>query len=469
MRAPVLAALLLLPALAGCAEPTDARANLVPYPRLGDVVTYEASGAMVDFARWENAHPFAGGRGVVVWEVGKGGEAIDMARGVHETFRVTRRVGEGGAAPVERAQLFVAPAFQAVVQSSYKLSQDQSVLAFDERGYPWLWGASFLFGEELREGAFERFTIPDNLGVGVSPQLDWFVEAREADGTWRVNLSGHGSVEGRLWMEPGSPWPTRVELAILDPGLAPLLRADATLPARIEARRVAVQPGSEAVPPRNRDATFGEDEGAKRLRWDGEKPPDGDAGYVPYALGDAVRDARLLDAGLQQWLQAADDPRLYRGTFKLVQLAAGPANVSGQTAPYWLLQFMEKGGTYYQVEVERVDPPAAPAPLPQAGGVPRVVSSGPAEPPKDENHGWFAQEESPEDLVTLSEGVRIVREVFGATQVEIFLRSFARPPGYSYYIDGGMEPGGVGRYTVVYNPATGRIEGATGPVTPRVS
>ena len=216
MRAPLLAALLLLPALAGCAEPTDARANLVPYPRLGDVATYEVTGALVEFSRWENAHPFASGRGLVSWEVSAGGQAIDAARGVHDTFRVTRRVAEGGAGAVEHAQLYVAPAFQAVVQSSYKLSQDQSVLAFDERGYPWLWGASALFGEELREGATAVFPLPDNLGMHIQPNLGWLVEGREEDGTWRLVLGGHGSVEGRMWMEPGSPWPTRVELALLD-------------------------------------------------------------------------------------------------------------------------------------------------------------------------------------------------------------------------------------------------------------
>ena len=471
MRALALAALALLPAWAGCAEPEDARANLVPYPRLGDVATYEATGAMLDLARWENAHPFATGRGQVVWEVGAGGEALDAARAVHETFRVTRRVGDG-AAPVEHAQLFVAPAFQGVIQSSYKLSQDQAVLAFDERGYPWLWGASALFGEELRLGQGIRVPLPDNLGAGRGTALAWVPEAREEDGTWRLNLTGHASVEGTLWMEPGNAWPARVELTLKDAGLAPLLRADAALPARIEARRASLVEGAEAVPPRNRDASFAEDAGAKRAAWDGEKPPDGDAGYVPYLLADAVRDAKLLDAGLREWLEGADDPRLYRGTYKRVPLAAGPVNVSDQSAPYWLLQFMEKGGSYYEVQVERVDPPAAPAPAPvplAPGGVPRVVASGPAEPPTDPNHGWFPRDAPPGEMVTLSEAVRVVREVFGATQVEIFLRSFASPPGYSYYVDGGMEPGGVGRYTVVYNPATGLIEGATGPVTPRVS
>ena len=468
MRVPLLAALLLLPAWAGCAEPEDTRANLVPYPRMGDVATYEVTGALVDLARWENAHPFASGRGTVAWEVSAGGSVIDAARGVHDAFKVTRKVGEGGGL-VEQAQLYVSPAHEAVIQSFYKLSQDQSVLAFDERGYPWLWGTSVLFGEQLKEGGVVALTLPDNLGRGVSAPLAWRVEGREEDGAWRLALSGNDSIEARAWVEPGVAWPQRVEVTLKDAGLAPLVRADAALPAHMEARRVDVKVGGESVAPRNRDAGFVDDAGAKRLTWDGEKPPDGDAGYVPYALGDAVRDAKLLDAGLQQWLASAQDPRLYRGTFKMVPLSAGPANVSGQTAPYWLLQFMEKGGRYYEVQVERVDPPAAPPPLPTPAGVPRVVGSGPVDAPKDENHGWFPKDAPPADLVPLSEGVRIVREVFGATQVEIFLRSFADPPGYSYYIDGGMEPGGVGRYTVVYNPATGRLEDATGPVTPRVS
>jgi hypothetical protein len=106
-------------------------------------------------------------------------------------------------------------------------------------------------------------------------------------------------------------------------------------------------------------------------------------------------------------------------------------------------------------------------------GVPRIEATGPAEAPANEDHGWFDAAAVPETIVPLSEGIRIMRDVFGAQQVQVFLRSFANPPGHTYYIDGGFDgtpgEGGVGRYTVVYNPNTGLIEQATGPVTPRLA
>ena len=91
------------------------------------------------------------------------------------------------------------------------------------------------------------------------------------------------------------------------------------------------------------------------------------------------------------------------------------------------------------------------------------------EKPSSANHGWFAKDALPAQLVPLSEGVRTVKAVFGAPQVQIFLRSFAQPPGYSYFIDGGWDQGESKRYTVVYNPETGLLEEATGPVTPRLA
>lgn len=462
MRALLVAALVLAAGLAGCADPPDTRANLVPYPRMGDVATYAVEGALVDLARWENARPLVGQPTNVRLALGEGGLALDGARALHPTFLVTRSLNEGGGF-VEHARLFVSPVHQAVVQSSYKLSQDQSVLAFDERGYPWLWGASVLFGEELRGGATIPLTLPDNLGIGDAPTLMWGV-AQEGEG-WRLSLLGNASIEATLWLDAGEAWPTRVRVVLKDDGLAPFVRGQGAHPVTMDARLADVQRGGEPVPPRNRGDAFVADDAAARAAWDGEKPPDGAAGYVPYLLAEAVADAKLLDPGLREWLAAAKDPRVYRATFKEVPVSAGPAgNVSDQTAPYWLVQFVDQDQRYYEVEVERVQPP-----LPLAAGVPRIARSGPAEAPKDPNHGWFPRDATVEELVTLSEGVRIVREVFGATRIEIFLRSFADPAGYSYFIDGGMEPGGVGRYTVVYNPATGFLEQATGPVTPRVS
>lgn len=457
MRAPLLALLLVAPLLAGCATDGGETTALVAYPRAGDVATYEAEGAMVDLARWENGHPLVG-RTAIEWTVGGNVKALDGARAVHDAYEVTRKVGG-----VEHARLFVARAPQAVVQSYYKLSQDQGVLAFDERGFPWLWGASALFGEELKEGALVPFSLPDNLGGARSADLAWRVGARDADGAWRIVLEGNASVDATLWMEEGSAWPLRVEMTLKDSGLAPLVRVDGPAPASLTARRVDVRPGGEPVPPRDRGSTFGTDPTVKRLAWDGEKPPDGAPGYVPYLLQDAVRDAKLVDAPLQAWLQAAKDPRVYRATHKEVPIANDTGPVASPRSPYWLVQFVDQDERYYEVQVERVDV----GPLGQ--GVPRVTKSGPAVAPADENHGWFAKDAAPGEIVPLAEGVRVVREVFGATRIEIFLRSFLDPVGYSYYIDGGFEAGGTGRYTVVYNPATGFIEGSTGPVAPRLA
>jgi hypothetical protein len=144
---------------------------------------------------------------------------------------------------------------------------------------------------------------------------------------------------------------------------------------------------------------------------------------------------------------------------------------------------VDKQETYYQVQMGRLQaangtlpaPPAAPVPLPReapAVGVPRVESSGPAQAPASSNHGWFAQDAVPAKLVTLSQGIDVVRAVFGAKGIEIFLRSFQDPPGYQYFLDGGWDgdKGEKGRYTVVYDPQKGLIQEATGHgVTPRLA
>lgn len=459
LRATLLLALLGLPALAGClGGAPDAREALVPYPRLGDVATYEARGALVEFARWENAHTFIADPARVRFTLEPGPDALDGARAIHPTFLVRTEVADGGPF-IRRAERYVSPIHQGVVQGHYPLSQDQSVLSFDERGFPWLFGASALFGEDLaRESAF-AIALPDNLGRGQRFDLSWRVVGEESvDGvaTTRLDLAGAPGMEGTLWMERGSAWPLRARLAILDGSLAPHVRADGATPATLEARRVEVAAGREGVPPRNRGAGFGEDNLVLREGWDGEKPPDGAPGAVTYLLSEAVRDAKLLDPGLQAFLQSAKEPRLYRGTF---QQEPGPAE--GTRNDHWLLQFVSEDDRYYEVQVGRLTLPQLPT------GVPRIEKSAPAEGPSDENHGWFPRDAVPERIVPLSEGVRIVQEVFGAPNVQVFLRSFTDPAGYSYFIDGGFEQDG-GRYTVVYNPNTGFIEQATGPVSPRV-
>lgn len=456
MRALLLAWLAVGAALvAGCADAPDPRADLVPYPRVGDAAVYEATGAYVELSRWENGHMLVGAQRVA-FTVRDADAMLDGARQAHDAYRVDVTVG--GA---RKAEHYISQQQHARIQSLYPLSQDQSVLAFDERSFPWLFGASALFGEALSLGTVVPLRMEDNLGGGgdALASLAWRVTGEDEAG-WTLALEGSSSIEGELVLARGDAWPTRARLTVKDDGLAPHVRIDAAYPATMEARRVELTRGDVPLSPRNSGASFVADDAVARAAWSGEAPPDGDATYAPYLLADAMRDAKLLDRGLAAWLAAADDPRLYRATHKVLPVANETGALPETSAPYWLLQWMEKGDTYYEVQVERPG-------LDRLGvGVPRVVKSGPTEGPGDESHGWFAKDALPADLVTLAEGVRIVKTTFGAQGVQIFLRSFADPPGYSYFLDGGWDgPNGErGRYTVVYNPQTGFIEEATGPV-----
>lgn len=453
-RALLVVLVVLAPALAGCADPEGAsRASLVAYPKLGDEATYRVD-RLVDLARWENGHegPFD-----VRFHLEESTPAFDAARLVHDVFRV-RVASDAG-----RSFLFVSPRHEAVVQALYPLAGDQAIVAFDERGYPWLFGASALFGQEIRPGSRVTFQVPDNFGTGRALNLSWRAAGEEDVGGVRavkLVLEGNASLEGALWMEPGNAWPLRAQLVVKDAAVEPMIRVDGPLPARMDARRVALTPGSASLPPRDRAASFTDDATVAREAWDGFAPPDGASTYAPYALGEAIADAKLLDSKLADWLKAAAEPRLYRATSKSFD---GPAQ--GTLNATWLLVFVDRGEHYYATQMGKLVAPGAPSVdvLPRAG-VPRVESSGPYDPPASTNHGWFAASAVPAKLVPLSEGVRVVQAFFGAKGVQVFLRSFADPPGYSYFLDGGWDgdKGEKGRYTVVYDPNTGLLQEATG-------
>ena len=451
----VLAALL----VAGCfGGDDDPRGGLVPYPRVGDVAVYEASGALVEVARWENGVPFAARTAQVRYTLAASPDAYDGARQLHPSVKLATEVSEAGAFDL-RSERWISARHQAIVQSFYPLSQDQSIVAFDERGYPWMWGASALVGEELVEGAAFSVELPDNLGLGAAKGFTLTVgPSVRLDGrdVTKVDVAGGGLV-GTLYMERGVAWPYMVSFVLNDDAL-PHLRSDGGVPARLEAKRVSYTPGSEAMSPRDRAATFAIDGSAVRTPWDGEMPPDGDVAALRYPLSEAARDAKLLDAPLRDWLAAAEAPILYRATFQ-----EEPGPVEGSVSAHWLLSWVSQANEYYEVQISRLHAPPLPV------GIPRVESSAPADAPANEDHGWFDPANVPEVVVPLSEGIRIVRDTFGATDVQVFLRSFAQPPGHSYFLDGGFEEGGVGRYTVVYNPNTGFIEEATGPVRPRLA
>lgn len=455
--APLLLAALLL---AGCfGSDEDPRGGLVPYPRLGDVAVYEASGSLVEISRWDNAVPFISPRAQLRYTLAASPDALDAARAVHPVFLLRTELAEAGVYDLLSERL-VSVRHQALVQSLYPLSQDQNVVAFDERGYPWLWGASALIGEELVEGVVFPVELPDMLGLGRTLRFDLVVgptERVEGRDLTRVDVRGAPALEGTLHMERGSPWPARVSL-VMGPEALPHLRSDGALPARIDARLVSLTQGAEPLPPRHRGADFGPDTSAVRSPWNGEMPPDGDAATLLYSLSEAARDAKLLDRALADWLAAADAPILYRATFQ-----EEPGPIDGSTRAHWLLSWVSRDERYYEVQIARLHAP--PLPL----GLPAVEASGPAQAPANPDHGWFDPASVPETVVPLSEGIRIMRDVFGAGPVQVFLRSFATPPGHSYFLDGGFEDGGVGRFTVVYNPNTGLIEQATGPVTPRLA
>lgn len=459
VRAGPLAPLLALALVAGCFGGTDdARAALVPYPRVGDVAVYEISGGFVDLARWENG--VAMPRGQVRFTLSPSPDAIDGARAVHPVVKLTTELAQAGVFDLH-SERFVAPRHQSVVQAVYPLSQDQSIVSFDERGFPWLFGASALIGEEVREGARVGFELPDNLGRGATIRLAWAYAGVE-DGLLKLDLEGEGA-SGSVWLGASSPWPERVSLTVTN-ALAPHVRVQSGDSLTMDARLLSLTAGAEPMPPRDREATFAADRSAVRTAWDGEKPPDGDITTISYPLSEATRDAKLLDKPLADWLASARSPILYRATFQ-----EEPGEVEGSTSAHWLLQWVDEGNSYYEVQISKLFAPPLPLPPPVPVGVPRIEASGPAQAPSDPNHGWFPPDAVPESVVPLSEGIRIVRDVFGAQGVQIFLRSFLDPPGHSYFLDGGFEEGGPGRYTVVYNPNTAFIEEATGPVGARLA
>ncbi|MEA3202149.1 MAG: hypothetical protein QOE90_3577 [Thermoplasmata archaeon] len=459
------AALVVLTLLAaGCASRAgETRDALVPYPRLHESATYAVSGSLADLARWENGAPITTPDAKLRFSLLSTQTALDAARTAQPTVLLREELLVAGGA-VKLADLYVSPAHQALVQGVYPLSGDQSIVAFDERGYPWLFGASALFGEAISPGATLPVSIPDNLGHGHALNLTWRVVGSERVGdvdATRLDLDGSPSLAGSLWMQAGSPWPVRATLTLKDAGVEPLLRAQ-SYPAHVDARRQAVASGDKPLPPRDRAATFGEDAAAPREAWDGTAPPDGSTSYEPYLLSEAIRDAKLLDTGLQTWTKGAQSPILYRATFK--PFATPAQGVENET---WLLVFVDQRETYYQVQMGRLQPPPASSPLPAPVptiGAPRVESSGPYEPPASANHGWFPKESVPAKLVPLAAGIDVVRSAFGAKGVQIFLRSFQDPPGYQYFLDGGWDgpKGEEGRYTVVYDPETGLLQEATG-------
>ena len=82
MRAlPLLLAALLV---AGCfGTDADPRGGLVPYPRMGDVAVYEATGALLEVARWENGVPLAAAKAQIRYTIEPGGDALDGTRALH--------------------------------------------------------------------------------------------------------------------------------------------------------------------------------------------------------------------------------------------------------------------------------------------------------------------------------------------------------------------------------------------------
>ncbi|MHB8603738.1 MAG: hypothetical protein ACYDCK_00675 [Thermoplasmatota archaeon] len=499
MRVALVLLLLVSPAfLAGCARPavTPTGATLA-LPHIGDSATYVAHGAFLDFRRWANGFTLPPTGESITLAIGASGAAVDGTRRNWSAFEATLSDTSG---TISRE--FVSPEHASLVQSWSPLNGEQAVLAFDERGYPWAWGASVLQGRPLTAGRVESFSLPANAREGASasdpqgvplalsfrigavepvpyetPPVDKTMFARPANGV-RVELAENASVDWRLWFDPSIPYPLRIEAHWRNGGLAPYVRVDqADAPLLVfTADLVAFTRGATSTPPRDSTATFPTEQvGAALETWDGTAPPEGAPGYEPFALSEAIQWASLTDAPWKQWSAAHPDAHLYRATY-----SAAPGAVAGSVAHSWLVYYVSSANDYYAFEVNRTQPASAPtipppldaAPIP-AAGVTQTVMSGPADAPRGE-HGWFAADRLPKKLLTLSSAVALVEGTFREPRVEIFLRSFTDPVGYGYYIDGGVgQASDAGkkpdRFTVIVSAESAFIEAAVGPVKPLVA
>lgn len=464
MRVALACLLVVAPALAGCTTPSAAVEEPLALPRIGDRAEYAVSGHLVELARWANGFAITGADARLTLAVEEGPRALDGFRSPHETFLVREELGDAGALSPHR-DLYVSEALGAVVQSFTPLGAGDVVVGFDERGYPWAWGASLWHGARLEAGATAPLVLPANGGQAAPLALTLRVASAERVGAREaVKVEALGLPDGAswaIWLAPGVPVPVKVEVRMPPKALDPFVRTDDATPEslRFDAELASFTRGdgrelaraAEGAPFESGQAD------AEFSAWNREHPPDGRSPrYAPFVLAEAVAWAKLADRAFASWFESHDGAILYRATY-LAKAGAIP----GTTTHVWLVQYVSRENAFYEVVVERTLGGGS------ATGVTQVTSSNEAEPPEG-NHGWFATEALPDELLTLDSGVAVMRALFAPRGVEIFLRSFESPPGYAYYIDGGFEDPKL-RYTVIVNAQTGFVQAAVGPVTPRLA
>lgn len=463
-RAAVLLALLVAPAFAGCATPGAVDAAELARPRIGDRVEYDVGGHLVEFSRWANGFRLSGSSPRLAIEVDAvDGLALDGFRARHEVVRVREELATGGAFATHR-DLLVSTTHAAIVQGYAPLSGEDGVVSFDERGYPWAWGASLFHGRPLAVGLVVEASLPANGGQPAPLPLVFEVTAAERVGgrdAFRVDVTrARGDASWSIWLAPDVPYPVQVEVALPRDAWSPFVRLDDPVTERLEfsATLASYVVGSTPVPPATASAEWLEEPTAAVFEeWDREVPPDGLGEYAPFLLHEAVTWAKTVDPGFSRWFTQHAGAILYRATY-----LARPGDVPGATTHVWLVQYVSKENEYYEVQVERTVPNAA-AGVP---GLTRIATSGVAEPPRGE-HGWFDTALLPSRILAIDSAVTIMRDVFEPDGVQIFVRSFDDPAGYSYYVDGGFEEE-LGRYTVIINAQTGFIQAAVGPRAPVV-
>lgn len=426
-------ALVVLGLLAGCAEPTSPTALVSPPPRLGDVVEYEVTGPYADLVRWEPELPPTLTRIRLTVEPGGSRLTTDLER--RDTFAV-RLEGDGGAGWQTLDVRYVALASGVVVEVLTPFNETQSVVSWEEFGFPWFFGASVFMGRTTPA------TGPESASVFPAPPA----LSRVGD-HWRAALPSHGAT---LTWRDGETYPDTFRFEVREEA-AQWLALGFERGTVFEGRKVAETRG--ATPLEIGTVVEEAQPVADLVAFDGRAPPERGTSLV-YPLAEAMEAAETQDTGLRAWLGANPEAHLVRATYFL----APPAAANAPAEPAWNLGYVSPEDTYYEVKVQRI------------GGLPlaRTYDSGPIPAPKGE-HGWIGPEDQPAELLALDDAVARFQEAFSAPGYEIFVRSFTgdarTQPGYYYLIDGGFERP-MGRYTTTWNAQTGLLESAVGTVEP---
>ncbi|HVL49352.1 MAG TPA: hypothetical protein VM889_12400 [Candidatus Thermoplasmatota archaeon] len=446
--------LLVLPALAGCLGATSEGPVDVPPFRAGDAATYVVTGTYLEAARLWNAVPLPTGSATLAFETRAAEPILDGALARRAVMEVETRLGTA------KPHLRWVDS-DGVVASFLPLSEEgHNALSFEERGFPWAFGASVLAGRALAPGDRFPFTL-QNLGGQAAPlALAWRVERVEAGrATVALDHDRHG-FSATLVLDAASAFPLEARWNVTaESDLGRFLRLSPGDHA-MTAARTSASTGSGPAPP-TAPAAAARADAIVFAPHHRVHPPDGAPPAVAFALADAVAAARSHD-GARAWLASRPDAIVARATYHAPARPEGaPTAIPGMATHAWLVQFVGRDEAFFEAMVERVVANATGAAV-----ATRVTKAGPVEPPRG-GQGWIDPASWPAEMTTIASAVAVVREGFAPAGVEIFVRSFARPgqTGYFYLIDGGFEKP-LGRYTVTVDARTGYVMSAVGPVRP---